>query len=328
MQQSFYNDLRKPRSAQSSRSVNSFRHGGQGTAVHSGSLINYQKREKLKSLLVTKFMKKYHLRTNEAFIEEEVKNFLHKETLTDNDLKNLDKKIHELLQKKTNLNHLENHLKSGKDKSNTGFNFNEENLDHGDNCMPDNLSVKSGNDRVHTAFNRRGDNDAMSVKSGLSGASKLSQAKPKKKDLTEDDLELLSMNSDKKEPLNRIQFGNERDEWDAINKYNQQAFIQDKLKEKFKDKEIKKRTKEDLDNQIKQKLIRQNAERMKDKEYDKITIDHVEVLNKMEAERLRDIKEKSLREKINRDAQLQDEKKKRRLEELKNKKYDKQLCKI
>lgn len=328
MQQSFYNDLRKPQSARSTRSVNSFRHGGQGTAVHSGNLINYQKREKLKSLLVTKFMKKYHLRTNEAFIEEEVKNFLHKETLTDNDLKNLDRKIHELLQKKNNLNHLENHLKSDKDRGNTGLNFNEEYLDHGDNCIPDNVSVKSGKNRVHTAFSRRGDNDAMSVRSGLSGASKLSQAKPKKKDLTEDDLELLSMTSEKREPLNRINFENERDEWDAINKYNQQAFIQDKITDKQKDNEIKKRTKEDLDAQIKQKLLRQNIERMKDKEYDKITIDHVEILNKMEAERLRNLKEKSMREKMNRDAQLRDEKKKDRLEKIKNQKYDKQLCKF
>lgn len=311
MQQSFYNDLRRP-SARSNRSVHSARIGG--TSTHSGSFINYQKREKLKYLLITKFMKKYNLKQNEPFIEEEVKNFLHKETLTDNDLQKLDKKIFDLLEKKYSLQNIEQNLKN----------------DNGYNDMRDNISQYGGSQcsekRVKTALSRKGDDDARSVRSGLSGASKLSQVKPKKKELCEEDLDNLSVTSHR-EPVHRISFENEKDEWDAINKYNQQVFLQDKIVEREKDKEIKRRTREDLDNQIKQKMILQNDERIKNKEYDKITIDHVAMMNKLEAQRRREQKEKMLREKDNRDAQRIDEKKKKRIEELKNRKYDKELCK-
>ena len=75
-------------------------------------------------------------------------------------------------------------------------------------------------------------------------------------------------------------------------------------------------------------MILMNEERMKNKEYDKITIDHVKVLNKMEEDRIRDKRNKMLREKENRDVQMLDEKKRKRIEELKNKKYEKELCKI
>lgn len=312
--QHFYNDLRKnTKSAKSTRGVQSARSNSNQPAT----MINYQKREKLKQLLITKFMKKYRLKTNEQFIEEEVKNFLHKETLSDNDLKRLDAKIFELLQKKFSLNQLESNLKGNDDDRISNYN----------NDMDDNQSEKR---RVQTAYSKRNyghNDDNMSVRSGLSGASKFSQAKPKKKELSDEDLELLSVTSER-EPVNRICFANEKDEWNAINKYNQQVFEEDKINERMKDQEIKRRTKEDLDNQIKQKMVLQNEERMKNKEYDKITIDHVAKMNKLEEDRKRELREKMLREKKNRDAQRIDEKKKKRVEELKNKKYEKELCKL
>lgn len=314
--QAFFNELRNTRSARSLRPIQSARTSNS----QQPTLINFQKREKLKQLLVTKFMKKYHLKTNEPFIEEEVKNFLHKETLTDNDLKRLDKKIFEILQKKYSLNQLENYLKGDEVKS-PDLQYSPET---NDSKYKEELK---GTQRIHTAMPNKRDTDAMSVKSGLSGASKLSQAKPKKKELTEDDLELLSVTSHK-EPVNRVIFSNEKDEWNAINKYNQQVFEQDKINERFKDKEVKRRTKEDLDNQIKQKMLLQNEERMKTREYDKIAIDHVDEMNKLEAQRKREQKEKMLREKENRDAQRLDEKKRKKVEELKNKKYEKELRKL
>jgi len=340
MEKSFYNELRKPSSAKSGRFINSARTGN-GTAAHSGSVINFQKREKLKKLLIEKFMKKYHINTNENFIEEEVKNFLHKETLTDNDLKKLDLKIFELLQRKISLNQLEDGLKRTNDEKARSGLFNEE-LNRPDNTgtynAPSIDECRDEEKRIKTAFQRRRDDDGISVRSGISHHSKsrksdnkLESIKIKKKkdltELTDEELELLSMQSHKNEPIERVRFENEKDEWDAINKYNQQVFYQDKINEKMKDKEVKRRCKEDLDNQIKQKMILQNEERMKNKEYDKITIDHVKVLNKLEEDRQREKKEKMLREKSNRDAQRIDEKKRKRIEDLKNKKYEKELCK-
>lgn len=308
MQQSFYNDLRK--NNHSAKSNRSRAIQSATSSSNKPTLINYEKRNKLKSLLIQKFTKKYNLKVNEPSINEEVSKFLSKETLTDNDLKQLDKKISDILNKKNLLQNIENSTKN--------FNNNNE-------YITDIEEIK-GKARLNTAFERRNP-DELSVRSGLSGASKLSKVKNHKKDLNEDELECLSLYSHN-EPIERFEFANEKDEWNAINKYNQIVFEQDKIKERMLDREIKNRTKEDLDNQIKQKMILVNEERMKNKEYDKITIDHVKVLNKMEEDRIKDKRNKMLREKENRDVQMLDEKKRKRIEELKNRKYEKELCKF
>merc|ERR1712160_197253 len=60
-------------------------------------LINIQKRDKLKGLLITKFMKKYGIKNPEIMLEDEIKRFLEGEKLTDIDLRQLDEKIRVLL---------------------------------------------------------------------------------------------------------------------------------------------------------------------------------------------------------------------------------------
>lgn len=61
-------------------------------------LVNIQKREKLKGLLITKFMKKYGIKNPELILEEEISKFLMGDKLTDNDLKNLDEKLRRIVQ--------------------------------------------------------------------------------------------------------------------------------------------------------------------------------------------------------------------------------------
>ena len=179
MQQSFYNDLRKNNhSAKSNRSrvIQSAR-----SSSNKPILINYEKRNKLKSLLIQKFTKKYNLKVNEPAIDEEVTKFLFKETLTDNDLKQLDKKISDILGKKNLLKNIENSTKNEEMYSEYDMEMNE---------------IK-GKQRLNTALERKS-GDEMSVRSGLSGASKLSKVKNHKKDLTEEELECLSIYSNYK----------------------------------------------------------------------------------------------------------------------------------
>lgn len=305
---SFYNELRRNSASNSKRNSFSARSDSKTKPV----LVNYEKREKLKQLLISKFMKKYCLKTYNPMIEQEVSSFLHKEILSEKDLKSLDKKIDMILRKKTNLDNLAHTLNNKEIKGIPSL---------------ENLRNDEQRQRVNTAITDRRDHsyndDCRSIKSGMSGGSKLSRAKPVKKELSEEDIELLSVH----EPVERVQFANEKDEWNAINKYNQLQFQQEKIYEKMKDQEIKRRVKDDLDNQVKQKMARINEERLKSKEYDKIAINHVEILNRIEQDRLRDIKESMLKEKENRDSQRLDEKKRRRLEDLKSKKYDQELCK-
>jgi len=285
MSQTFYNNLRKTTNSLNNRPFS------QGKSTSSIS-INYNKREKLRTLLINKFMKKYNLSSYDSVLDNEVTFFLQKEVLTDNDLKKLDKKIEILLNKKNKLSELTNSLRK------------------------DNENYEMKKEKVI-------EEEVKSVKSAMSGGSRLSNVNNKKCDLEDDDLL-----SEQNEPIQRIEFCNEKDEWNAINKYNQKIHEETKINEKLKDKEIKKRTKEDLDNQIKQKLVRLHDERLKDKEYDKVTIDHVEKLNKLEQQRKQELKEKMLREKENRDAQRKDEIKRKRVELGKNKKYDRELCKF
>ncbi len=61
-------------------------------------LINIQKREKLKGLLITKFMKKYGINNPELILEEEISKFLLGQKLTDNDLKKLDEKLRKIIE--------------------------------------------------------------------------------------------------------------------------------------------------------------------------------------------------------------------------------------
>lgn len=309
---SFFSDLRKNSATNSKRSAMSAR----STAKPQPTLINYEKREKLKQLLITKFMKKYNLKKYDPLIEQEITLFLHKEVLNEKDLKALDAKIEKMLLKKTKIENLAENL-GGKDIPKDEA-----------NDIIENLKSDAGKPRIHTALvDKRGYNndDCKSVRSGISGASRLSNAKPMKKDLNSDDIEILSVTQ---EPIDRVQFASEKDEWNAINKYNQQQFELDKITERQKDQKIKKRVKEDLDNQIKQKLTRINEERFKTKEYDKIAISHVDLLNQLEQDRKREVKENMLKEKENRDSQRLDEKKRKKVEEVKSKKYDQELCKL
>jgi len=91
--------------------------------------------------------------------------------------------------------------------------------------------------------------------------------------------------------------------------------------------EIRKRIREDLDNQIRQKLKRENEEHLKNREYDNIVLNHCEFLDELEKKRNQETKERVLREKENRDKQLIDEKQRKKVEKLKEKKYDREYVK-
>lgn len=303
---SFYNDFRNTQSARTKRSIQS------ANSSHKDRIINIQKREKLKGLLIMKFMKKYGIDAYDQIIDREVSEFLKCESLNDNDLKTLDKRISRLLNERQHMNSLANQL-------------NEENRLPEQNKKK--LNEIENYQRTFSAHDKKRDIDGMSARSGyskMSGGSKMSMAKPKEKPLCQDDLDLLSV---KLEPIDRIDLGNTKDEWDAICKYNQKVYEQDKIKERLKDREVKSRTREDLNNQIKQKLVRLNEERLKNREYDSIMLNHIDALNKLEREKQERLRNQMIREKENRDKQRLDEKKRKRIETMKEKNYDKELRK-
>ena len=73
-------------------------------------LLNLQKRQKLKDLLITKFMQKYGIKNADLILEEEISKFLQGEKLNDKDLKRLDMKVRKLLNEKISKDKLKEKL--------------------------------------------------------------------------------------------------------------------------------------------------------------------------------------------------------------------------
>jgi len=272
-------------------------------------LINIQKREKLKGLLITKFMKKYGIKNPEQLLQKEISKFLEGEKLTDADLKRLDEKLRKLLSDNQANETLRQNLTGGELSKSQNCNS------VGDYRLPD--LNKAETMSVHSKQSRM---------SGASHLSKYNDHQHNKQDCDLDEFETLSMFSDKK-PLHRFDFSNEGDEWNAICLYNQKQFEEEKKLNKLKDMEIKRRTKDDLDNQIRQKLTRLNEDQLKNKEYDQILLAHCDHLSDLEQQKQLQMKQKVLKEKENRDKQLRDEKIRKRVDIVKEKKGDKELVK-
>jgi hypothetical protein len=275
-------------------------------------LINVQKREKLKGLLITKFMKKYGIKNVESILQQEISKFLEGEVLSDADLKRLDEKLRKLLQDNEENERLKRNLSSN------GLDLNqnivEEKLKRTEVILPD--------------LNKGESMSVYSKNSKMSGASHLSKFNEKgtyQPVQDEDELDLLSESSRK--PLKRIDFSSEGDEWNAICKYNRKLYEEEKKLNKLKDWELKRRTKEDLDNQIRQKLNRIHEEQLKNIEYDQIQYNHTLYMNELERQKQIEIKNKILKEKENRDKQMKDEKMRKKIELAKERKYDKELGK-
>ena len=225
--------------------------------------------------------------------------------MNESDLKRLDEKIKALLSKKNEEENLRQDLSKEPSHNNQPPHMNKLVLPEIDNNRMENMSVKSKNSKM----------------SGVSHLSKYSEYR-NKENLPDDDR--LSRYSQKNQ-TDRLNFNEEGDEWNAIAKYNQKMFQDEKKMSKYKDSEIKKRTKEELDTQVKEKLRRMNDENKKNNEYDNILLQHVDFLSNVEKNKQDDIKSKIYREKENRDQQLKDEKRRKRDENKKEKEFDKQL---
>ena len=106
----FYNTYRATKSSMRSAEKNRFSGTGYNVINQRERLLNLQKRQKLKDLLITKFMQKYGIKNPEEILENEITKFLQGEKLTDVDLKRLDMKVKNLLRQKASKEKLKNSL--------------------------------------------------------------------------------------------------------------------------------------------------------------------------------------------------------------------------
>ena len=323
----FYNLHRSTKSFRESAEMNKL--SGAGKNIISPNprerLLNFQKRKKLKELLINKFMDKFGLKQHDEILENEVTKFIQAERLTDVDLQRLDAKLKSIFDSRKKREQLKSTLQSSLIEKNKNLNLAQSQ----GNLLPE----------IHKNQNQMQDANINTL--NQPGEKKLRPSAsmeiiPKRKiyrnpeeELAELEKELAEEEKKKKVKRNfiRIDFSDVGDEWQALAKYNKKVYEQQLKEEKEKDAEVKKRTREDLDNQIKQKLKMQYEEKLKEKEGEKIFQEHLRKMDEIEKEKREALKQQILREKKNRDAQIKDEYVRKRIEQLKQRKFENNLIK-
>jgi hypothetical protein len=276
-------------------------------------------------------MQKYGIKNADEILEEEIGKFLQGEKLNDQDLRRLDNKIRNLLKEKATKERLKEKLTQSLQgiPSNTkdilpkidSNNIEENtispkiinpqprilNTEPSNTLQPKNLSCSSYNPKK--TFNSR------------------RIYKKPEEELAELEAEFAKDEKEKEKNFKRLDFSEDGDEWSAIAKYNRKLY-EDQIKyEKMKDEELKKRNKADLDLQIRQRLKQEYENELKEKEYDKIMEEHQKEMDELERKKQDAIKKQVMREKESRDEQMRQNYIKKRIEILKEKKFEKSLVK-
>ena len=311
-------------------------------------LINQPKRQKLKNLLMTKFMQKYNIKDPNEFLDLVLTQFIQGERLNDFDLKKLDLKICRLNKEFNNKNQNRNKLENYSTMPlKTEININHiHNNDLLNNLHEEkNIKIKNKANQIKNLKNEfpslkpnsktfaRTESNIFKSKENSCYTSPINRKMIKspeqeleelEKEMTEEELMLEK----KKKRYKRIDFGYQGDEWTAIVNYNKNLYQRQLREEKIKDLETKKRTKECLDIQIKEKLKNQLDDKLKDKEFDEKIKLHTKQLDEKREEKLKKISEQINRLKIDRDNILKNENMKKEIEKLKEKKFEKNLVKM
>ena len=287
------------------------------------TLMNNQRRDKLKQTLIDRFMHSFGEIAVKPIIEKEVSTFLKRDKLNDYDLQQLEKTIQGKLSVKKKKKDLRKNLSNPNNDRNQTYQGNNINVE--EVKLPDINQSRLQNKNLCSCERLN--------QSRMSGASDLDKFDDRNlgdqmRDEEMKDFQKLNLGVKEKEN-NKIDFDFSKyaDEWDAINMYNKKKFEEDKKREKIKDHEMKLRTRNDLDNQIKQKIKKEYEEKLKSLEYDALVDKHLKHLDELEAKKREEIKKRVLKEKEIRDKQLREQYVKKRIDFLKNKKYERALVK-
>ena len=367
----YNNQLRaKPPRYQSSRYRTNYPNSSSQNFVNPRErLMNNQKRQKLRELLIDRFSQKYNIIGKEHIIEGEITKFLQQEKLNDVDLQRLDNRIKRLISENISKNSLKNNLAKSlnynlqqpEDDQIHNYNTNieqEEESIYPANYQPpiesknyrrnnfNNNNIKQKNKSTMRSASYANPNNYRPISSQTYIRNdKINLAKNKYKykyknpeeELAALEAELAAeeeremresgyyheINND----LKKIDFKKYGNEWAAMAAYDKMLYEQQILDEKMRNTQLKKRTKYDLDEQIKYKVKKEYEEELKEKEYDKLFREHQKELDEIEKEKEELIKQQYLREKASREAQLKDNYVRRRIDELKEKKFDKKIIK-
>jgi hypothetical protein len=275
--------------------------------------INMQKREKLKSLLVEKFMKKFESNFK-SVIESQVGIFIQKSNLTENDLKQFEEKLKKIIEELKDKEKIKQQLEGEKN------NFKEN----------ENSSKLMNNNFISNKTNQQNnDDDTKSVCSRMSDISNKNFANKNNQGLKYEEItnfELRKLLQNEKKPVIRDQI-NREDEWTLIAKQKKQQWEQEKKEIREKDKIIKISNRQTYDNQIKDKEVKKQQDQKSDNNFHKTLMGTVDKLTKEEREKMQIMKDKRMTEKELRDKQIQNNIERKKNEFLNNRNFDNTLSK-
>ena len=268
--------------------------------------LNVQRRQKLAAALIEQLIKKLKAENNRNIVQNEVYQFIKKEIINDRDLKQLEKTIQNKIREKNNRENLKYNLIN---RTKINNNFVEENIKGDNNANNENEL----------------DNSYMS---GASDLDKFNEKSKKDRDREEKMKQYKSCCCLKPKPTRpkvEIDFSEYKNEWDALNTYQKLKGEEREREEKIKNWETKMRTRADLNDQIKKKIKKEYEEELKKKEYDDLMDKHLKHLNELELQKQKLIKERALKEKELRDKQQRESYVNKRISEIKDKLYEKEL---
>ena len=359
----FYNYCRSTRAAFNEKQKNKIKRK-QISMTHSPSqrILNLPKRQKLKNLLMLKFIEKYNINYPDQTIEKEVTKFVQGEKLTDKDLQRLNNKIQRLVRNSSMQNMIE---KTMNKPLNNPLNINEQKKYETIVTSEKVFSPlkKQNNDDNLTDMNNLNNNlyprnDILSlpkvndIKEKEKTAEKILKHSQSSINIANNTFSLFPKNSfykknffkspeeelaelekemeikgyyNKEKKEKRIDFSKEGNEWNAISKYKQKLYRQQLIEEKMRENEIKKRTKEELDNQIKLKLIKEHEENVKEKEFNDLLNEKMKKMDEIDKIKQEKMKNQLIREKESRDKLLKEIYTRRKIEYLKEKKLDNEI---
>ena len=329
----FYNTYRTTKSAQREAEQNKLAGIGSTIINPRERLLNLQKRQKLKDLLITKFMQKYGIKHPEDLLEDEITKFLQGEKLTDADLKRLDAKVKKLIREKASKEKLKSTLtqslqENTLQKTQSNENLTNKNISLNDETINQNFQKSRGKTQPKNLYTSQNDTKNYTLPNISNTKTNFNRKfKKPEEELAELEAEFAAEEEKTKKNYPRLDFSNEGDEWAAMAKYNRKIYEKQIQDEKIRDKEMQKRNREDLDLQIKQRLKKEYEDELKEKEYDKLMKEHQKKLDELERQKKEAIKRQIMREKETRDAQAKEENIRKRIEILKDKKFEKSLVK-
>ena len=301
-------------------------------------VLNLTKRQKLKNLLMLKFIEKYNINFPDKTIENEVTKFVQGEKLTDKDLQRLNIKIQRLV-RNTSANNILEQTMTKKINPQVSPQRTEDimtELNNNNNNLNNTLYPRNDIISLPKLNETKEDKKLQHSQSSLNIANKTFSLFPKnynKKSFKTPEEELAELEKEleisdyhsKTKKEKRLDFSKEGNEWSAISKYKQKLYRQQLIEEKMKENEIKKRTKEELDNQIKLKLKKEYEENLREKEFNILLNEKLKKMDEIDKIKQEKIKNQFKKEKECRDKLLKDVYTRRKIEYLKEKKLDKEI---